>query len=147
MCLQIRFATAEFADFQLKNLASIRSGNEIRMKFKSNTPLLPVLHQGENKLIPWGNRLHAKLPKTGYCKKESLDAGKWRWLSPEPVTILAAFGWSKGVWFQVRQGIQGILVRDEDGEAYCYMITQPATHYFNIMTGSERMPLLIGQVL
>jgi len=63
------------------------------------------------------------------------------------VKIIASFGWSNGVWFQVRDGIHGILVHDEDGKAYCFMLTQPATHYFNIMTGAERMPVLINQIL
>lgn len=147
MCLNIRFSCFEFTDEQLKELQGFRTGDEIRMNVNHPQALLPIEHNGENRLVPWGNKTNPKLPRTGYCKEESLQSGKWRWLQPEPVKILAAFGQTNGVWYQVRQGIQGILIYDEDEQPHCFMLTQPSTHYFKIMTGKERMPILMGQVL
>jgi hypothetical protein len=62
-------------------------------------PELPVLHDGQLVVYPWGNRggTAAKLPKTGWCRQESLEAGKWRWLAPQSVVIPADFGLEKGV--------------------------------------------------
>ena len=61
---------------------------------------LPVVHDGQLVIYEWGNRgnKESKLPRTGWCRNESLEAGKWRWLSPEPVEIPADFGLEKGVW-------------------------------------------------
>jgi hypothetical protein len=70
--------------------------------------------------------------------------GPWR---PEPVDVLANFGLENGVWFRVRQGMRGLLVRDDDGEAVAYMLCEPATRYYEVMTRSNRMPVLIDEVI
>lgn len=147
MCLTIRFSTFEFTDEQLSTLLHLRSGEEIRMNVNHPSAVLPIEHNGENHLIEWGNKTSNKLPKTGYCKQESLKAGKWRWLEPQPIKILASFARTNGVWYQVREGIEGILIYDDLNIPHCFMLTQPSTHYFKIMTGNERMPALINQVL
>jgi len=147
MCLTIRFSSFEFTDDQLKMLAPFRTGNELRMNVRSPQAVLPIQDNGVNHLICWGNKTHSRLPKTGFCKKESLESGRWRWLNPKPVKILAAFGQTNGVWYQVREGIHGILVYDDLGIPHCFMLTQPSTHYFKTMTGNERMPALINQII
>ena len=48
----------------------------------------------------------------------------------------------RGVWYLIETGIRGLLVPDERGWAVCYMVCEPATHYYRVMTGSERMPVL-----
>jgi hypothetical protein len=53
-------------------------------------------------------------------------------------------GLEQGIWFRVRQGIRGLLVRDEHGVEAAYMLCEPASHYFGVMTRSERMPVLVG---
>ena len=59
--------------------------------------------------------------------------------------IPAALGLEKGVWFLITEGIRGILVRDERDMPHVYMLTQPASHYYQIMTRHNRMPVLLGQ--
>lgn len=147
MCLIIRFSCFEFNDATLEPLKELRSGDEIRMHVNQPHAQLPIELNGENRLVPWGNKSHPRLPKTGFCKAESLKSGKWRWLNPQPVKILAAFGYNNGVWYQIREGIQGILIYDDEDQPHCFLLTQPATHYFKTMTGSERMPALINQVI
>ena len=34
---------------------------------------------------------------------------------------------------------------DERGLAVCYMICEPATHHYRVMTQSDRMPVLIDE--
>jgi hypothetical protein len=41
--------------------------------------------------------------------------------------------------------MRGLLVPDERGIAVCYMICEPASHYYRIMTRSDRMPVLIDE--
>ncbi len=72
-------------------------------------------------------------------------AGTWLWLGPAQVKIPTDYGFDKGVWYQITQGIRGILVRDEQGKPHVYMLTVPASHYYRIMTRSSRMPVLIEQ--
>ena len=62
-----------------------------------------------------------------------------------PVDIPVTFGLERGVWYRIRQGIRGILVPDERGIAVAYMICEPATHYYHVMTRSSRMPVLIEE--
>jgi hypothetical protein len=57
----------------------------------------------------------------------------------------ACFGFDKGIWFQIREGVRGILVRDEAGRPHVYLLTKPASHYYHVMTRQERMPVLIGE--
>ena len=61
------------------------------------------------------------------------------------VDIPAILGFDRGVWYAIRQGIRGLLVEDERGNAVVYMICEPASHYYRIMTRSDRMPVLIGE--
>lgn len=109
---------------------------------------LPVERGGEIEVLEWGNRPGkkvSKLPATGWCRKESLEEGRWRWLRPEPVVIAADFGLEKGAWFPIDQGIRGVVVDDEQGRPHVYMLTQAASHYYQIMTRHDRMPVLVDQ--
>jgi hypothetical protein len=122
---------------------------EIHFDFadRANDPQLPVIHNGQMLLYEWGNRggRVPKLPKTGWCRKESLEAGKWRWLSPEKVVIPAQFGLERGIWFSITEGIQGVSVRDQAGVPHVYMLTTDASTYYKNMTRHDRMPVLVGE--
>jgi hypothetical protein len=64
---------------------------------------------------------------------------------PELVDIPATFCLDNGVWYAVRQGVRGLLARDEQGESVAYVLCEPATRYYQVMTRSDRMPVLIGE--
>ncbi len=147
MCQAIRFMKDEFSNEVLQKHHLEVSGDEVRIYFAKQGALLPVLMNGQNQLVGWGNKENLKIPKTGFCKIESFETGKWAWLHPIPVNIIASSALVNGVWFQVKQGIQGLIIKSELGTRHCYMLTQPSTHYFKTMTGAERMPLLVNQVL
>jgi hypothetical protein len=86
-------------------------------------------------------------PRTSDCRIETLEAGRLAWLKPEPVEIPACFGKERGVWYQITEGIRGLVMRDEQGRPHAYLLSQPSTHYYQIMTRHERMPVLIGQTI
>ena len=106
-----------------------------------------MLHDGQFVVYPWGNRGDKleKIPQTGWCRKESLEAGKWKWLAPERVVIPASFGLEKGVWFPIREGVEGVVVRDQSEQPHVYMLTRAASHYYQTMTKHDRMPDLVDQ--
>jgi putative SOS response-associated peptidase YedK len=140
-----------FEQYELARLVHRRNETaeeEIWFDYAERTKrvIIPAIVDGELGIYEWGDRNgKAKLPKTGWCQKESLEAGKWRWLNPEPVDIPANFGLEKGIWFQIEQGIRGILVRDENEQPHVYMLTERSSHYFEVMTRHDRMPVLIEQ--
>lgn len=112
---------------------------------RQHEPQLPVIQAGQMRIYAWGNRGRVgRLPPSGWCRQESLEAGKWRYLAPQPVVIPAQFGLEKGVWFAITEGIKGIVVCDAQGQPHVYMLTQAASTYFQNMTKHDRMPVLVG---
>jgi len=138
-----------FERYELERRIAVReTQDELHFMFTDpGAVLLPVDHDGQISIVEWGNRgnKESRLPKTGWCRMESLEAGKWRWLHPELVTIPADFGLEKGVWFHIEEGVKGVLVEDEDEQPHVYMLTQAASHYYQTMTKHERMPVLVNQ--
>lgn len=146
--LKARLRQELFEQYELAHrIVSRGEQQELHFMFTDPVVQLPVEYSGQTVIYEWGNRgnKESKLPRTGWCRIESLEAGKWRWLKPESVVIPADFGLEKGVWFQVLEGMKGVLVRDEVDQPHVYMLTQRASHYYQTMTKHDRMPALIGQ--
>ena len=85
------------------------------------------------------------LPAGGWLRQADLEKGLWAELRPEPVDVPACFGLDRGVWYQVREGVRGVLVYDAAGVPHVYVLTEPATHYYRTMTHSAWAPVLIGE--
>jgi hypothetical protein len=128
-----------------EQLALARAAGEVQSVFWQARPVLPALVDGDLRLFDWGNRDETlKLPKTGWLRIESLEAGKWKYLRPHEVVIPAFQGVEKKVWFGIDHGIRGFLVR-RDGVERVYMLTLPPTPEYRALTGHDRMPALIAQ--
>jgi hypothetical protein len=120
--------------------------SEYRFVFRDTHPLLPVWIGNELTLCAWGNHnRQSRLPRCGTVAQEAIQAGKWQNVQPEQVEIPASFGWDKGVWYRIKEGIQGILVRNEADQPIVYILTEPASHYYQVMTRNSRMPILCGE--
>ena len=114
---------------------------EVRFLFRDPCPLLPVWHGPRLTICPWGNwDKGCPLPRTGWAKQEDVRGGRWQGLELEPVEIPATFGYDNGIWYLVQGNIQGVLVL-----GHVYMLTEPASHYYAVMTRCQRMPLLVGR--
>jgi hypothetical protein len=120
---------------------------EVRFLYRDRRPRLPVWRDGRLQIVRWGNGWGQSqvLPRTGWTWQSTIEEGYWRGVNPMPVDIPAMLGFERGVWFRIRQGIRGLLVPDEQGVAVVYMICEPASHYYQIMTRSTRMPILIQE--
>ena len=120
---------------------------EVRFYCRDRIPRLPIWRDGRLQVARWGNgRGQSRfLPRTSWTWLETIHDGGWRHLPAIPVDIPATLGFERGVWYPIRQGIRGLLVPDERGAAVAYMICEPATHYYRIMTRSDRMPVLIQE--
>lgn len=127
-------------------LRSDEADREIRFLYRDACPLLPAWVGNELNIFSWGQpRRKSKLPRIRAVAQEDLQAGIWLDVHPELVDIPANFGWDKGVWYRIKEGIRGILVRDESNNQIVYVLTEPASHYYQVMTRNTRMPVLCGE--
>ena len=153
MCAGIALAWSELPTeligrHRLARRAHERGGErEVQFLFRDRDPRLPVWRDGQLLIVRWGNgRGRSRfLPRTGWTWKETVESGGWRGTGAVPVEIPATLGLDRGVWFRIRRGIRGLLVPDERGYAVAYMLCEPATHYYHVMTRSARMPVLIDE--
>lgn len=100
---------------------------EIWFLLCDRVPLLPVRWEGQLQLVTWG-RSGPKQSRVWQCPREDLELGKWSRWEPEPVQIPADFGRDSGVWFDIREGLEGIVIQGEAGPEV-YVLTQSASHY------------------
>lgn len=122
----------------LTRLIHDRGGErELRFLRRVRQPILPVWHDGQLRIVAWGGQPPAQC---GLTWLRTLEAGEWRSYEPEPVEIPAAAALENGVWYRVRQGIQGLLVGQR-----VFVLVQPSTYYYRVMTRSRRMPVLVGE--
>ena len=122
------------------------SDPEYRFLYRDRKSVLPVWYRGELRVFSWG-KPRPPLPRCRAIAHEELHAGELRELHPEPVEIPATFGIDRGVWFRITQGVQGVMVREQDGSPVIYVVTKAASHYYQVMTRNEREPLLIGETI
>ena len=151
MCGGVRFKYDQLLEpmlsefYTAEQLDLARKTGTVQSVFWQPRPVLPAIVDGDLRLFDWGNRDEAlKLPKTGWVRLESLDAGKWNYLKPKAVAIPAFQGVEKKVWFGIDHGIQGFLVHRGDQQRI-YMLTLPPTPEYRALTGHDRMPALIDQ--
>jgi hypothetical protein len=121
---------------------------EVQFLFADSERLLPVWRNGRLEVLRWGNRRgeSARLPCTAWTQRGTIDSGGWGECGVEPVVIPATMGLDKGVWYRIRQGIHGLVAADERGQPRVYVICEPSSHYYQVMTrGSRWMPALIDE--
>lgn len=139
MCQGIALARCEIPEslierYRLETRMIRRNENadeEFRFLLAERSPVLPVYHDGQFQILPWGNRQRqAGVPVSGWCLRESLEDGLWSHWRPREVFIPASFGWDRGVWYQIREGLKGILIRDRERQPRVFILTQRSTHYY-----------------
>lgn len=141
-----------FTDYQLERRVHDRGGDQPEVWFahRDPQPLLPVIDGGAFKLLPWGsNNDSSRLPRTGWTWRSSIDGGAWNDIGcPTEMTIIpVTYGHEKGIWFKITEGIHGLIARPTHESPTVYMICEPPTRYFKVMTRSQRMPWLIDEVI
>ena len=122
---------------------------EARFYYRAEPPLLPVWLDGRLQLARWGCRRRGDkaLPPTGWTWVSTVEAGRWAGMRPERVDVPATYCLAGGVWTRLKEGVRGLLVRDRAGAAVVYMLCEPATRYYRVMTRCEWMPVFIGEVI
>src|SRR5213593_1136120 len=96
MCGGIRFKYDDRLEpvlaeaYSPEQLKLARETGAVQSVYWQARPVLPALLDGDLRLFDWGNRDESlKLPKTGWVRIESLEAGKWNYLHPQEIVIPA----------------------------------------------------------
>jgi len=153
MCTGIALALSELpiATLERHSLESRifkRGGEpEVRFFFSDASRHLPVWHEGRLQIITWGSHRSESrfLPSGGWMTLPALKSNAFGELPVASIEIPATMGFEKGIWFRIRQGIHGILVKNERKQHIAYMLCEKSSHYFQVMTRSARMPMLIDE--
>ena len=121
----------------------------MRFDWRNRPAVLPIWWEGKSQVLRWGNRDRSdrKLPITGWTWRESVEEGRWVGVEPIPVEVPARHGYMNGIWYQVTQGMRGLVVRTRQGEPVVYLLCEPSTRYYRVMTRAAWMPVLIGEVI
>jgi hypothetical protein len=119
---------------------------EVQFFYTDPDPRIPVWRDGRLVIARWGNGRGKSrlLPRTSWARLDSLEAGEWRRYGAIPVEIPATLGLERFVWYRIREGIRGVLVPDERGMAVAYMLVEPSSHYYRVMTRAAWMPVVMG---
>ncbi len=155
MCTAVALAYSELPvtlieECNLADRVHDRGGErEVRFYFQANPAVLPVWLNGRLQIVRWGNkdRAERKLPPTGWTWRESVEEGKWAALAPEPVVVPATYLLAGGVWVRVKEGVRGLVVHDRGRQPVVFVLCEPATRYYGVMTRAEWMPTLVGEVI
>ncbi len=120
---------------------------EFQFHLHDREPVLPIWHEGQLIIVRWGCRRNGSrfLPCSGWTRLNSVESGRWADWRAEEAVVPASLCLDNGVWYRVRQGVRGVLVRDERSVLRVYVICEPASHYYQVMTHSAWMPALIGE--
>jgi hypothetical protein len=122
---------------------------EVQFLLREAERVLPVWLDGQLQVLRWGNRRGQSraLPCTAWTWLATLEAGGWGDREPVPAVVPATLGLDRGVWFRLREGVRGVVVRDERGRPAVYTLVEPASHYHQVMTRSAWMPVLVGELI
>ena len=147
MCGGVGYKPKNISDEELRKYYSpelikrFKTTGRIESFFWHNNANLPIKRKNKIQLKLWGNKNdNLRLPKTGWARQESLQAGKWEYLHPELVDIPVDSGYEKKTWFDFSNGAKGLLVKKGEEERV-YMITMEAGEEYKKETGHNREPL------
>jgi hypothetical protein len=153
VCTAVALPVSELPELVVQSLADRvhdRGGErEVRFDWRCRPALLPVWWEGRLQVLRWGNRDRndRKLPPTGWTWQESVEAGKWAGVRPVSVEVPASYAVMNGVWFKVKRGLRGLVVVTPADEPVVYLVCEPSTRYYRVMTRAEWMPVLVGEVI
>jgi hypothetical protein len=140
------FAVDAVDEARLRQRTRTREGQpEIYFLLSDAERLLPVCLAARNHIVLWGARRGQGLPQTSWVQIDSLEAGRWDALEPAEAVIPASRALDNGIWYDVREGVRAIVLRDPRGVLVAYPLVEQASHYYQGMTGSDWMPCLIRQ--
>ena len=154
MCVGIALAWSELPTeligrHGLERRVHERGGErEVRFLYRDRRPRLPIWRDGRLQVVRWGNgRGQSRfLPRTGWTWLATIQEGYWRGLDADPRRHPRhARPGSRASGSASARGSAACSSPTSAGIAVVYMICEPASHYYQVMTRSTRMPVLIEE--
>lgn len=151
--LSVRELPTQYHELPAIKKRLIGRGGEEEVQFyydrKPYPPLLPIILDEQFRIVRWGNRQrHSRvLPHTGRIELRDVEQGCWQNIEAREVTIVGSAALHRGVWFPILEGIRGLYVEDEFGVPTVFMLMGEPTDYYQIMTKSKSMPLMLGEII
>jgi hypothetical protein len=120
---------------------------ELQFHWWQDPRQLPVLWDGEFRLLLWGNKnRRAPLPQGGWLTVDGVAALAGS--HPEEVVIPAQMGCVNGRWTIIDVGVKGVVLPDIPGGPVVYVLIRPSTNYYRNLSGREAMmPVFVNQVV
>jgi hypothetical protein len=121
---------------------------QVRFLFRDAERVLPFWRSKEQLVIArWGCRRGESrtLPLTGWTWLRTVKSGCWKQVGAKEVVIPASNCLDSGIWFGVRQGIRGMLVRDDRWRDVVYMVCEPAPNDYALVIKRHWMPVLVDR--
>lgn len=147
MCAGIQFSIDKIKPTELDRyflpgeLEKQRVSDFVQVFFWQDRPFLPIEEDGQVHLYDWGNReAGLKMPKTGWARVETVQDGRWDYLSPQIVKIVCDKGYEKKKWFKTPTGLKAIKVKLYN-VTRVYLLTTKADQEYLKITGHDRMPI------
>ena len=130
---------------RIADRADEREEPEIHFLWGDRMRVLPVWVNGQLILAKWGNQnpKHS-LPTGNSTQLVSWESGKWSQWKGIKCLVPAQMALDR-IWYDVHQGIQAVLVLDEKQEPVVYLLMEPSTQYYKMLTGSSWMPVFLDQ--
>jgi hypothetical protein len=122
---------------------------EVRFEWWQDPAVLPVRWDGAMRLVPWGSKARqSRLPHGSCLSREQLAGGLLAHARPEEVVIPANYGFHRGTWFLIEEGVRGVLLPHPVSGPVVYLLVEPASNYYRNMTGqSPMMPVFVNQII
>ena len=123
--------------------------DELHFLAREVSRLLPVLLNGVLRILTWGNRRgdSAKLPPPLWTSLNTIEVSGWGDARIEEAVIPATLAFDNGIWYTVSVGVRGLVVPDEKGVRRVYIICEPSSDAYAIMTKAKWMPCLVDQAI
>lgn len=122
---------------------------EARFEWWHEPAVLPVRWDGALRLVRWGTKNRRdRVPQGMSLTVEQVESGILGCNRLDDVMIPANFGFHRGTWFLIHEGVRGVLLPEHPAGPLAYLLMQPASNYYRNMTGqSPFMPVFVNQTI
>src|SRR6266545_1109642 len=101
---------------------------EVRFAWWHDPAVLPVRWDGSLRLVTWGSKFRrSRVPQGPALSNEQIAAGLLGHARLEEVVIPANYGFHRGTWFLIEEGVRGVLLPETPSGSVVYLLMEAAS--------------------